>query len=45
MNILHRIGIWLDNAEWWHFWNPGSGFFGVALLMALVVIFILSIIL
>ena len=20
--------VWFDNAKWYHFWNPGSGFFG-----------------
>lgn len=19
---------WIDNAKWWHFWNPGSGLKG-----------------
>jgi hypothetical protein len=22
---MKRFDKWFHNAEWWHFWNPGSG--------------------
>jgi hypothetical protein len=27
-----RINDWMNRAEWWHFWNPGSGASGGTIL-------------
>jgi hypothetical protein len=27
---------WIRGAEWWHFWNPGSGFPGGVIACALI---------
>ena len=33
---------WIDNAKWWHFWNPGSGVKG-GIFCGLIAFVILSI--
>ena len=26
--FLDKFFNWTNNAKWWHFWNPGTGFSG-----------------
>ncbi len=32
------IGRWIDNAKWYHIWNPGSGFAGGILVGAVLML-------
>jgi hypothetical protein len=31
---------WIDEAKWYHFWNPGTGFIGGCVLAVVVLLFI-----
>lgn len=26
--MFDKFIVWIDNAKWWHFWNPGSDYKG-----------------
>ncbi len=38
---MDYYNIWMVRAKWWHFWNPGSGIEGAAIIMTLAAISIL----